>query len=197
MGCNWGSCWPGWARPTATGPIARSWWTVLPQPTRTLRAKPTLKACLLGPSPVGDPTRLPRLVNVAVSGDKLQPVFVWYALARGMYEYRTGKFDAAVTTSRANREHINATGGPDPAIAMVIAVRAFRCTAKAMPRAYRGSLAQAKKLIDEKFLVHLGGEMNELWHDWLAAQLLYREAETLLESKTPVIVNLTSQTTTS
>ena len=43
-----------------------------------------------------------------------------------------------------------------------------------MPRARRRSLAEAKKLIDEKFLVLYGGDLGDGWHDWLAAQLLYR-----------------------
>ena len=119
-----------------------------------------------------------------MSGDKSQPVFVWYALARGMYEYRIGKFAAAVETSQANRARIKAVGGNDPASAMVFAVEALSLYRAGDTEGARRSLAEAKKLIDEKFLVHLGGELNELWHDWLAAQILYREAETLLASKT-------------
>ena len=47
----------------------------------------------------------------------------------------------------------------------------------------RGSLAEAKKLIDEKFRVRFGGDLEGDWDHWLAAQLLYREAEALLASK--------------
>ena len=42
-------------------------------------------------------------------------------------------------------------------------------------------MAQAKKLIDDNFLVLYGGGLGG--HDWLAAQLLYREAESLLQSE--------------
>lgn len=34
----------------------------------------------------------------------------------------------------------------------------------------RRTLAEAKKLIDETFLVQLGGELQGYWHDWPAAQ---------------------------
>jgi hypothetical protein len=69
-----------------------------------------------------------------------------------------------------------------------LAAAAFAVEALALHRSgdaegARRSLAEAKKLIDEKFLVLYGGGLGEAWHDWLAAQLLYREAEALLENK--------------
>ena len=63
-----------------------------------LEAERTLKTCcLLQPGPVGDPARLARLSEVAGSGDRSQPAFVWFDLVKGLYEYRAGRFDAAVT----------------------------------------------------------------------------------------------------
>jgi WD40 repeat protein/tetratricopeptide (TPR) repeat protein len=150
-----------------------------------LDAERTLKTCcLLGPAPVGDPTRIAGLAKVAASADPSQPLFVWLELARALYEYRTGKFAAALATSRANRTRIQAVGTEDPAIAMVFTVEALALYSTGDAAGARRSLGETKKLIDEKFLALLGGELG-YWHDWLAAELLYREAEALLETKTP------------
>ena len=141
-------------------------------------AERTLKACcLVGPGPVGDPARIARLVEVAVSNDPSQPVYLWYDLAKALYEYRVGRFDAAVKTCRANRARIKAVGGPSPAIAMVFAVEALALRRSGDADGARRSLADAQKLIDEYFLALGGGDSGELWHDWLAARLLCREAE--------------------
>ncbi len=149
-----------------------------------LEAERTLKTCcLLGPGPVGDTARLARLAEVAASGDRSQPAFVWFDLAKGLYEYRAGRFDAAVTTSRANRARIKAVGGADAAVAEVIAVEAMALYRTGDAHGARRSLAEAKKLIDEKFRVRFGADLEEDWDHWLAAQLLYREAEALLVSK--------------
>ena len=71
-------------------------------------ADETLKTCcLLGPGPVGEAAQLARLADVAVSGDPTQPWSEWLLLASGLYEYRAGRFDAAVTTCRASRRRAN------------------------------------------------------------------------------------------
>ena len=131
---------------------------------------------------VSDPTRLARLADVALSGDHSQPVFVWFDLAKGLYQYRQSRFDAAVATSRANRTRIKALGAWDSAVTAVIVVEAMALHRTGDTSARR-SLAEVKKLIDEKFLARIGADMNVDWQNWLVAQLLYREAEALLEKK--------------
>jgi tetratricopeptide (TPR) repeat protein len=149
-----------------------------------LEAERTLKTCcLLGPGPAGDPARLARLSELAGSGDRSQPAFVGYGLAKSLYEYRAGRFDAAVTTCRANRARTKAVEGEDAAIAAVIAVEAMALYHSGDVQGARGSLAEAKKLIDEKFRVRFGGDLEGDWDHWLAAQLLYCEAEALLAGK--------------
>jgi len=150
----------------------------------TLEAERTLKACcLLGPSPVGNPTQLARLAEVGVLGDNSQPLFVWLDLARALYEFRIGKFDAAVATSVANRQRIKAVGGEAPAVAAVIAIQALALHRSGDAPGARSSLAEAQQMIDEKFLLFVGGELEGSWDNWLAAHLLYREAQALLETK--------------
>jgi serine/threonine protein kinase/Flp pilus assembly protein TadD len=139
--------------------------------------------CLLGPKPVGDPARLARLAEVAVSGADSQPYYNYFCMARGLYQYRTGQFDAAVTTCRANRARMKTTGAPDDLTVAVIAVEAMALHRCGDAAAARRLLAEAPRLTDEKLLVLSGGDAGEAWHDVLAAQLLYREAQTLIEGK--------------
>jgi hypothetical protein len=154
--------------------------------TDNLDADQTLKpCCLLGPVPVGDQARLARLAEVLMSGDNSQSVYMWFNLAKGMYEYRTGRFDAAVATCRANRTRIKAEGGVDAALpAAVFAVESMALHRSGDTEGARCLLAELPKLTDEKVLVLNGGDVGNSWHDWLVAQLLYREAEALLGVKT-------------
>jgi WD40 repeat protein/tetratricopeptide (TPR) repeat protein len=138
--------------------------------------------CLLGPGSVGDPERLARLAEVAASGDPTLPFYEWKLFSRGLYQYRAGRIEDAVTTCRKALSKAKNVGEK------ALAAAAFAVEAMALHRSgdaegARRSLAEAKKLIDEKFLVLNGGGLGDGWHDWLAAQLLCREAETLLGNK--------------
>jgi tetratricopeptide (TPR) repeat protein len=144
--------------------------------------QPLKTCCLLGPGPVGDPARLARLAEVVVSGDPDQPWYEWFLLTKGLYEYRAGRFDAAVTACRKARSQAKA-GDVNALAAAVFAVEAMALHHSGHADGARRSLAEARKLIKEKLLVLYGGDLGESWHDWLAAQLLYREAEALLGSK--------------
>ena len=86
---------------------------------RVLDADRTLKVCCLvgtgpgrrpGPDrPAGRGRRVGRPLNRSLV---VRP-------GQGMYEYRVGRYDAAMKICRANRAGIKAGGGPSPAIAMV------------------------------------------------------------------------------
>src|SRR5262249_42082974 len=81
--------------------------------SKNMTAERVLKTCcILGPSPVGDPDRLARLARVPVSGDQSKNLPYLYN-AQALYEYRTGRFDAAVATCRANRTRFQRMPGTD------------------------------------------------------------------------------------
>jgi WD40 repeat protein/tetratricopeptide (TPR) repeat protein/energy-coupling factor transporter ATP-binding protein EcfA2 len=143
----------------------------------------TLKTrSLLGPDPVGDPDRLARLAEVAVSGDPTDRWYGWKLFSKGLYEYRAGRIADAVTTCRkAPNKAKNGEGEAS------ISAAAFAVLAMALHRSgdawgARRSLAEGKKLTDGKVLV-FHGSVGDEWHDWLAAQFLYREAEGLIAGK--------------
>ena len=146
-------------------------------------ADETLKTCcLLGRARSAKRPSSARLADVAVSGDPTQRWSEWLLLASGLQKYRAGRFDAAVTTCRASRPRGNSGSGDVDALAVTtISIEAMALERSGDAAGARGLLAEAKKLIDEKLVVLSGGELGEWWHDRLAAQLLYREAKSLLE----------------
>ncbi len=105
---------------------------------------------------------------------------MWFNLAKGMYEYRTGRFDAAVATCRATRTRIKAEGGVDDSLpAAVTALLAMALHRSGDTQGARRLLGELPKLIDEKLLHLSSGELADYWHDWLVARILYREAKSL------------------
>ncbi len=74
-------------------------------------------------------------------------------------------------------------GDVDALAAAVFAVEAMALHRSGDAGGARSLLAELPKLIDKKLLVQSGSDLGEGWHDWLVAQLLYREAEALLASK--------------
>jgi serine/threonine protein kinase/tetratricopeptide (TPR) repeat protein len=144
-------------------------------------ADATLKACcLLGPDPIGEPARLARLAEVAAAGDPTQPWYEFFLLAKGMYEYRTGRFDVAVTSCRASRRQITAdTQYAEPLAAAAGAIEAMALERSGDAAGARAALVEAKKLIDGKVLVLSDDRFDDSWINWLVAQRFYGEAESL------------------
>ena len=115
-------------------------------------------------------------------GDPSQPIFVWLDLANALYQYRVGRFADAVATSRGNRERIKSLGAADAAVAAVTAIEAMALSRAGDAPGARGALADSKKLIDQGLLPRLGRDLEGEWHNWLLAQVLYREADSLLNA---------------
>ncbi len=146
--------------------------------TTNYQADQTAKTCLLHADSRVDPDRLARLVQVAVSGDENQPWFEWFLLAKGLHAYRTGRFSEALASCQKSRRR-------DPQNQQCIAadwvVEAMALHRQGEAVAARQSLGGAKRLIDEGFAVL---DADWLWENSLAAHILYREAETLIEGQT-------------
>ncbi len=153
--------------------------------SNSFEADNTLKTfCLLGPDQLGGLASLKRLAEVAVSGDPAGPWYEWFVLGKALYEYRAGQFDAAVASCRACRKRGAAGNGDVDALAVTsLSIEAMARGRSGNPTGARGLLAEAMKLIDEKLLPQNGADFGEWWHDRLAALILYREAETLLQSE--------------
>jgi hypothetical protein len=93
-----------------------------------------------------------------------------------LHEYRTFKYANARAMCRESRSRAAQSKGQAQALTAltwtVEAMAQFRTNNKL---AAAQALTEAKAILDR----HVPGLDTEHWHDWLAAQILYREADAL------------------
>jgi hypothetical protein len=129
----------------------------------------------------GHAQQLARLADVAVSGDRKVDWFEWFMLARGLHDYRSGKYAEALTTCRESRRRAPQSKGDALALAsMDLAIEAMALHRSGDEASARPVLAEVKSNVE----VNVPGIDGSGWtHDWLTAPMLYREAEGLLAGK--------------
>jgi len=98
-----------------------------------------------------------------------------------LYQYRAGRIEDAVMSCQKARTKAKDRRGNASLAAEAFAVEAMALHRSGDAEGARRSLAEAKKLIDERFLALPGGVVGDGWHNWLAAQLLSREAGAMAE----------------
>ena len=97
----------------------------------------------------------------------------WRCFAAGLWHYRIGEYSEAarlVTTAMSapkNEKVVNAC-------CLTVRSMAFRKLGQATDA--EADLAQAKALVEDKFSSPLELDNQGLWHDWLSARILLREA---------------------
>ncbi|MEO6811271.1 MAG: tetratricopeptide repeat protein, partial [Isosphaeraceae bacterium] len=135
-----------------------------PQPAEMMA-----KACLLASETLDDP-RPAELADRAVTLGASHRYFFYFQLAKGMADYRRGAFEDAIAWCDKSQAQ---AGGLDFIGAMGQLFQAMSYLR--LNRADQGlqSLNQARKIMAE----FSNGGHN--WHDWLACQIIRREAETL------------------
>ena len=112
---------------------------------------------------------------MAVSGDAKQAFIDWFLSAKGLYDYRTGNYAAALAACRESRGWASS-----PSLkAQNLAIEAMALYRSGDEGAAHASLTEAKALND----LRVPGVDSYEWHDTLAAHILYREAEALLAAK--------------
>ncbi len=143
-------------------------------------ADQTLKTVILLPGYKADAKQLARLAEVASSGDKEGDWYEWYQFATGLYECRTGNYSDALATCRASRQRAPMTKGSTDALTVL------NLTVEAMALHGKGDLQEARRSVEEAKAVldrHVPGLDSDWWHDWLAAQILFQEAEALIAGR--------------
>jgi tetratricopeptide (TPR) repeat protein len=145
-------------------------------------ADQTLKMIVLVPDFKGDAKQLGRLARVAVSGDKKVDWFEWWMVARGLHDYRTGKYADALATCRESRRRAPKTRGDAQALASLnLAIEAMALHRLGNKAGARRALAEAKSSVEA---LMPGIDDSGGWAlDWLTAHMLYREAEGLIARK--------------
>jgi serine/threonine protein kinase/tetratricopeptide (TPR) repeat protein len=140
----------------------------------------TVKACLLRPDSGVDLDRLARLVEVLTSREAKGETPEWYPLAGGLHAYRTGRLAESLVAYRESRQrNEKLAGGP------YIPLTATTDALEAMVLFRQGDADAARRMLeDARSLIGAGLPSNErgTWWDWLAADLLAREARALIEN---------------
>jgi tetratricopeptide (TPR) repeat protein len=137
----------------------------------------TAKTCLLLPDAVSDPRPVMKLADLAVTGGKKEGCYRWFLLARGMAEYRDGRFAGALTWLDKS---LAADSEWPP-------LDATACLFLAMARHRLGQTDKARQALDRagKMMEQLvPGDKGVDWDDWLRFQVVRREAEALVKGAT-------------
>jgi tetratricopeptide (TPR) repeat protein len=152
------------------------------------------KTCTLTPDgPAADP-RTRQLAERATAGPLAERGYWWSALARGMVEYRTGHYQAAIDWLVKGREMVGKEldqegDGPNRENSLYCRtlIELFLALAHAQRREAgpaREALGRATKVMDRQ-LPPEGGDLGLGWQDWLQCRMIRREVEALLRGPTP------------
>jgi tetratricopeptide (TPR) repeat protein/serine/threonine protein kinase len=142
------------------------------------QADQAMKTCLLHPGAMMDVKELAQLAERAVAGDKKQALYAWFLVGRGLYDLRAGHFADALAACRESRRRAPETKSDARALtALNLVIEAMALHRSGDEAGAKSTLAEARSHLD----LHVPGiDGAGNWHDWLAAHLLYREAEGLI-----------------
>jgi serine/threonine protein kinase/Flp pilus assembly protein TadD len=140
-------------------------------------AERAAKACALAPDALSGPDfgRVEKLAERAVTGTKANDLYSYFALAKGLADYRAGHYVEAVHWlagrffSNANGWHLDATQ--------------FSVLAMAHYRLGLADKAEAALTKAKGILRKMPDPPGSDWHGWLIAQLLCREAEEMMKKE--------------
>ncbi len=133
-------------------------------------AERTGRACLLMPATGDELRQAVALARRAAASDpsKHSGAYPWFLFARGLAEYREGKFDQAISTMRGDASRVG-----DPIVRLVLAMALHQ----------DGQLAEARKTLEAAILSYdWRADQARDHHAWIC-HVLRREAEGLILPK--------------
>jgi eukaryotic-like serine/threonine-protein kinase len=136
------------------------------------------KDYLILPSAELDLETAAKMAETAVSAPTNHPDMTWFQLAKGLAEYRQGRFGSAVEWIQKVLSRQDAVPERDAEAYMVLAMAHYRSG-----QADEARIALAKGVeIAEKKLPRLdSGDLGDGWLDWIIAHALLREARALIQ----------------
>jgi serine/threonine protein kinase/tetratricopeptide (TPR) repeat protein len=144
--------------------------------TSDLEADRTLKLIALTGDALGEEKEFARFAKVALSGDESNGARGWFLFAKGMHDYRVGRFSDAIEAARASRKRFD--GGPMSTLNLVLEAMAEHRLGEKQSAAVAQKLSEAKAELDR----NVPG-IDNVDIDWMYAHLLYAEAEVLIAKK--------------
>jgi tetratricopeptide (TPR) repeat protein len=143
-------------------------------------AEQTAKTCSLAPNAVSDFSQVIKLADRVVAGTERHSNYGYFALAKGLTDYRAGNFASAVEWLR--RCQPNASGGPRDALAF---------SALAMAQHRLGHVDEANAGIDATYAIIANKTQDPNrdinWVEWMHCQILVGEADGLLKKGSTVV----------
>jgi tetratricopeptide (TPR) repeat protein len=136
-------------------------------------AERTAKTCCLTPGAVADYTLARQLADRSVTGTEKHGDYPWFLIARGMAEYRAGKFADAINWLRKSLSPDSEIPVRDGLAYLFLAMAHHR-----LGQSDDASQAMDRALMMEEKLPKPGGA--DLGYDWLRFHLVRREVEALL-----------------
>src|SRR5262249_7290696 len=149
----------------------------VPRDANPKTARYTVAACGLMPDAVPDFAPVLRLAEVvaADAGKNGGPYWSWHI--RGLAAYRARDHDGVI---------YYLARGTNTAPERALSRRPLRALAEHQPgkgSTAREALAKARMHLTDRPRAERGQSFGDTWHEWLAGELLLREAERLIEGK--------------
>jgi Flp pilus assembly protein TadD len=137
------------------------------------------KDCLFVPPLASDLNTIAKLVETAVAAGPNHQLWPYFQFAKGLAEYRQGRFASA---SEWLQPVLGKTGDTYRTVQahMTLAMAQHQLNQAEQARA---TLAKGLELAEARFPKLGKTGLDEQWHDWIIAQVLMREAKALIEGK--------------
>jgi len=136
------------------------------------------KDCLILPWSGADLDTVAKMADTAVAADTNHWAMTWFQFAKGLAEYRQGRFVSAVEWT----QKVLAKAGEQP----VRDVQAYMVLAMAQHQLKhlgeaRAALAKGVEIAETKLPKLNSGDLGGGWSDWIIANILMGEAKSLIE----------------
>jgi len=142
------------------------------------------KDCLILPESGADLDTVARMARTALNSTTNLSDPAWCQLVQGLADYRQGRFAPAADWAEKALAKPGTNSERDVQAYMV---QAMACQRLNLPDKARAALATGKELAETKLPKLEGGDLGGYWLDWVTAQVLLREASTLIEGQTPSV----------
>jgi tetratricopeptide (TPR) repeat protein len=134
------------------------------------------KDCLIHPDSGVDLDVVNKLVEVALAVDEAHPALPWFHFAKGLAEYRQGRFASATEWLQKT---LRQTGSYDrDALAYLVLAMAEHQLRR--PEAARETLRKGAGIVEQNLPKLESGDLSGYWVDWIFADALRREARAVI-----------------
>jgi tetratricopeptide (TPR) repeat protein len=134
--------------------------------------------CLILPSSGADLESISKMADQAVAAGSTHPDWIYFQFAKGLAEYRQGRFASAREWMQQVVAQPGRDSNRDVEGYLVLAMAHFQLKQTDQARVAFG---QAIETVETKLPPLVSGDLGDGWNDWVIRQALMREAKALIE----------------